>query len=594
MQQSESLNLVNRSESTLTASYYTEETSQTCQEDTLQPTNETETCTICDLNDFLQDADCLCADVAVLSQFHNDAINQAGDGSSQLLIFAVVGLILSADMVESLSVVFVLSAAEQELCLGDADKSWLGGAILWTMMIGSLAWGMMADKIGRRKSLLAAMALSTIFSAMAAFMPTYGLVALARFVSGFGIGGCVPVALVYLAEFLSRQRRAKWICLCSFTWSLGGVFVALVSWTIIPRTGLDLLVEKQQYFGSWRVLTLVCTFPSMVAVLGLAFVPESPRYFLEVGREMEALRIYQWMHRTNGAKEPTVQYQLSELDLPSRHQLLGYPNPTTRRLVPRLMNFLTAMKKSLVAIFQSPYSKTTLTLLVMWCATSFGYYGMCLWLPEHLKSFAEDSQANDAHLQVDELVEGIVFNASLRNVRFIGSEFRDVVFKDVILSRVIFENTTFRRCVFNNTRSSLTRFSRSAFDSTIFLDTDFYQFKFDTCLFHNTSFSSTLAGCNIDFHLDFDLEPILQQVLFANLILVPGAFLSAFAIDNVATRIRFLGASLLSSGFCAFFIWFLNTPQSVITFHTVFNFLFCPVWSCIQIITIEVFHTQVR
>lgn len=53
------------------------------------------------------------------------------------------------------------------------------------------------------------------------------------------------------------------------------------------------VIEERAHFSSWRVFLLVCNLPSILALLGLFFMPESPRFLLEAGREIEAMRVYQ-------------------------------------------------------------------------------------------------------------------------------------------------------------------------------------------------------------------------------------------------------------------------------------------------------------
>ena len=54
-----------------------------------------------------------------------------------------------------------------------------------------------------------------------------------------------------------------------------------------------MVIEERAHFSSWRVFLLVCNLPSILALLGLTFMPESPRFLLEAGREIEAMRVYQ-------------------------------------------------------------------------------------------------------------------------------------------------------------------------------------------------------------------------------------------------------------------------------------------------------------
>jgi len=53
------------------------------------------------------------------------------------------------------------------------------------------------------------------------------------------------------------------------------------------------MIENKEHFSAWHQVLLVCSLPSLVAVIGFVFLPESPRYLLEAGREVEAMMVYQ-------------------------------------------------------------------------------------------------------------------------------------------------------------------------------------------------------------------------------------------------------------------------------------------------------------
>ncbi|KAL3179780.1 hypothetical protein MRX96_037763 [Rhipicephalus microplus] len=134
----------------------------------------------------IRETDYVDTDVPLLSQFHEDAIAQAGEGLFQWLVFLVCGLALAADSIEIMVIAYVLPSAERELCMDDARKGWLGGVSFIGMMIGGLLWGNLADKMGRRRTLLSALLTNALFSVITTFMPTYGLFTVTRLCSGIG------------------------------------------------------------------------------------------------------------------------------------------------------------------------------------------------------------------------------------------------------------------------------------------------------------------------------------------------------------------------------------------------------------------------
>jgi len=53
------------------------------------------------------------------------------------------------------------------------------------------------------------------------------------------------------------------------------------------------VIENKEHFSAWHQVLLLCSLPSLVAIVGFVFLPESPRYLLEAGREVEAMMVYQ-------------------------------------------------------------------------------------------------------------------------------------------------------------------------------------------------------------------------------------------------------------------------------------------------------------
>lgn len=91
-----------------------------------------------------------------------------------------------------------MPSAEVEFCILDNEKNWLGNITLLGLGVGALIWGGLADRTGRRKTLLSCLGVSGVFSVIAAFMPTYGPFMMARFCAAAGIGGALPSASRYL------------------------------------------------------------------------------------------------------------------------------------------------------------------------------------------------------------------------------------------------------------------------------------------------------------------------------------------------------------------------------------------------------------
>nr|CAD7585942.1 unnamed protein product [Timema genevievae] len=467
----------------------------------------------------------------------------AGFGYFQWVVLLVVGLGLAADTIELFVIAFILPSAEVELCIDTNEKGWLAAITFLGMMTGAVMWGNLSDRMGRRRTLMSALGVNAVFSIIAALMPTFGTFMTARFCSGIGIGGAFPIVLAYFAEFLCKSDRARYLSLLLMFWALGGVFVALVGWAIIPSTGAEVVQESKEHFSAWHQFLLVCSLPSMVAVIGLVFLPESPRYLLEAGREVEAMMVYQFWN-------------------------------------------------SFLQLFIPPNLRVTSVLLVLWFTAAFGYYGLTIWFPDYIKKLKVDQYTENTNVTFNATFVGVSFNTSIENVHWMSSSFIDCRFHHLILSHVTFSNCTLEKVEFSNVKSSRTYFKDSLIQDCRFVDTDLSH-HFENCKLDNNTVLSLTAGCALDFDYNIHLDEVFRENLVGQLAILPGAFISAFVIDKMG-RVKMIGVAMFLSSVTSLFIWFLDTNSSVIAFEAIFNFVFICAWNTIDIATIESYSTHLR
>ncbi|HEY6786884.1 MAG TPA: MFS transporter, partial [Trebonia sp.] len=140
---------------------------------------------------------------------------------------------------------------------------------------GSLLWGWLADRIGRRSSILYA-GLLFVTTSICGAMPGFNWNLLMCFLMGIGVGGMLPISFTLLAETIPARHRG-WIMVL-----IGGVVsgagYVLTSW----------LAGALTPHYSWRILWLI-GLPTGVVFIALNYwIPESPRFLLAVGRQQDA------------------------------------------------------------------------------------------------------------------------------------------------------------------------------------------------------------------------------------------------------------------------------------------------------------------
>ncbi len=273
------------------------------------------------------------------------AIEEVGWGKFHTKLMLLCGLSWAADAMEVLIIAFVLPAAAKELGMNPAQMGLLGTAIFIGMLVGAYAWGRLSDLWGRKIGFVSTVAISAVFGLLSAFSPTFIWLVVLRALTGFGVGGTLPVDYSIFAEFLPPKKRGRYLVLLESFWALGSVLAAGLAWLIVPTLG-------------WRWLLGVAAVPGIIAFWIRREIPESPRYLLVRGRSDEAQAVLEQVARENG--KPAPARKLATI-------APGKPASTGDLLRPELR-------------------RTTLLLWLIWFAISLGYYGTFTWMPNYFRS----------------------------------------------------------------------------------------------------------------------------------------------------------------------------------------------------------------
>lgn len=151
-------------------------------------------------------------------------------------------------------------------------------------IVGALSGGSLADKYGRKKLLFIIAALFLLGSLGTALAPAsaYWFFLASRFFGGIGVGMASVCAPIYIAEIAPARQRGRLVGLVQFNVVLG-ILVAYASNALI--------VAIAPADTAWRWMLGVMAVPSIVFLLLLFTVPETPRWLMARGREDEAKAI---------------------------------------------------------------------------------------------------------------------------------------------------------------------------------------------------------------------------------------------------------------------------------------------------------------
>ncbi|XP_071437301.1 synaptic vesicle glycoprotein 2C isoform X1 [Pithys albifrons albifrons] len=539
------------------------------------------------------------ADEEELAQQYELIIQECGHGRFQWALFFVLGMALMADGVEVFVVGFVLPSAETDMCIPNSGSGWLGSIVYLGMMVGAFFWGGLADKVGRRQSLLICMSVNGFFAFLSSFVQGYGFFLFCRLFSGFGIGGAVPTVFSYFSEVLAREKRGEhlsWLCMF---WMIGGIYASAMAWAIIPHYGWSFSMGSAYQFHSWRVFVIVCALPCVSSVVALTFMPESPRFLLEIGKHDEAWMILKQIHDTNmrARGQPEKVFTVTRIKTPKQiDELIEIESDTGtwyRRCFVRIRTELYGIWLTFMRCFNYPVKDNTIKLTAVWFTLSFGYYGLSVWFPDVIKHLQSDEYASRVKHFRNEEVSHFVFNFTLENQIHSNGEYINDRFIMMKFKSVTFEDSLFKNCVFEDITSLNTYFRNCTFMNTTFYNTDLEQYKFVDSELINCTFFHVRTGCQISFDDDYSAYWIYFVNFLGTLAVLPGNIVSALLMDRIG-RLTMLGGSMVLSGISCFFLWFGTSESMMIGMLCLYNGLTISAWNSLDVITVELYPTDRR
>ncbi|XP_003209588.1 synaptic vesicle glycoprotein 2B [Meleagris gallopavo] len=533
-----------------------------------------------------------------LAHQYENIIEECGHGRFQWTLFFVLGLALMADGVELFVVGFVLPSAEKDMCLSSSNKGMLGLIVYLGMMVGAVMLGGLADKLGRKKCLIISLSINAAFAFLSSFVQGYGFFLFCRLISGLGIGGSLPIVFAYFSEFLSREKRGEhlsWLCMF---WMIGGIFASAMAWSIIPHYGWGFSMGTKYHFHSWRVFVLVCSLPCIASLVALKFMPESPRFLLEMGKHDEAWMILKQVHDTNmrAKGEPERVFTVSYIKTPKQvDEFIEIQSSTGTWYQRWLVRITTTFKQvwdNVLYCLTAQYRMNTLMLAVVWFTMALSYYGLIVWFPDMIRYLQEEAYESRVKVFDEEEVSHFTFNFTLENQIHRNGEYRNDKFIGMKFKEVRFEDSLFEECYFEDVTSSETFFENCTIISTVFYNTDLYEHKFINCRMINTTFMKEKEGCHLDFEEDNDFLIYLVSFL-GSLSVLPGNIISALLMDKIG-RIKMIGGSMLISAVCCFFLFFGNSESAMIGWQCLFCGASIAAWNALDVITVELYPTDKR
>jgi putative MFS transporter len=261
------------------------------------------------------------------------------------LLRVVVGIATFFDAYTVLAIAFAMPQLASEWKLTPAEIGMIISAGYVGQLFGAVLFGLLAERIGRLKTLFITIVLFVSMDIACLFAWGGASMIAFRFLQGVGTGGEVPVASAYINEFVGAEKRGRFFLLYEVIFPVGLMFAGMVGFFLVPIYG-------------WKAMFIVGLVPSILTIPLRWFMPESPRWLAAKGRLAEA--------------EAVV--KLLEDDVTRRGAILR--EPVVRRLDARATS-----GSDWRELFKGIYLSRTLMIWGLWVCVYMINNGLVTWLP---------------------------------------------------------------------------------------------------------------------------------------------------------------------------------------------------------------------
>ncbi|NIZ91032.1 MFS transporter [Kineococcus rubinsiae] len=273
------------------------------------------------------------------------------------VLLLIGGLGYTFDGLDGAVVAFLLPSVREQWELTSAQSGIIGSATPIGYLVGATIAGLLADRIGRRRVMMWALAFYAAFTLVAAASPNFSFFVGARILAGLGTGAESAIIAPFLAEFVPAKRRGWFIGALAGFFSFGYVLAALLGRFVVEGGG-----------DGWRWAQVLTALPVVLLLWWRRSLPESPRYLLLRGRVAEAETVVVGMERSveraTGRPLPAVEAPVG----------VTATRPAVQQASPTLLS-------ALRFLFSRAMARRTAVVWLLWFVATFSFYGFFSWIP---------------------------------------------------------------------------------------------------------------------------------------------------------------------------------------------------------------------
>ena len=205
-------------------------------------------------------------------------------------------------------------AQQAAFALSSSRDSLITSILSAGTFFGALIAGDLADFIGRRLTIISGCTIFMIGVILQTASAGLGLLVAGRLIAGFGVGFVSAIIILYMSECSPRKIRGAIVSGYQFAITIGLLLASCV----------DYATQDRMDTGSYRIPIAVQMLWALILGIGIAFLPESPRYFVKRGKLDNAAAVLSRL-RGQPIESDFVQHELAEIVANHEYELQVVP-----------------------------------------------------------------------------------------------------------------------------------------------------------------------------------------------------------------------------------------------------------------------------
>ncbi|MBS1737087.1 MAG: sugar porter family MFS transporter [Bacteroidetes bacterium] len=219
------------------------------------------------------------------------------------IVAAVGGLLFGYD---TAVVAGAIGFIQKKFDLSAAMMGWIASCALIGCIAGAMFSGYLSDRFGRKKVLILSAILFAVSSLGTSVPHDLTFFVIFRIIGGLGIGIASMISPMYITECSPADIRGRLVSINQL-----GIVTGILLIYFVNAGIAGLYDEAWNVNTGWRWMFGSGLFPSIIFFILLMFVPESPRWLAQVGRNDEAAKILEKINGTTKAQEELKQIKKS-------------------------------------------------------------------------------------------------------------------------------------------------------------------------------------------------------------------------------------------------------------------------------------------